>query len=230
MTDIQQQIKEALKKCNTDYYTPNESDIEISYKAREWLTHQQQIIEQQAILIQQLRGALGYPVPWHIIENPDIINGIAEAMSQQLEQQAAEIEKLKFDDEERHALHLEIERQAVEIAKAKSEIEFQVKRNDEQREIYFKMEKQVLDQTAKIKVLECDNDMLEEIVSEQAAKIERAKEIGKHLKSYRLGIESKLEIAVKALEHYAKWIVWEVDSMGNTARQALVEIQGDEQL
>ncbi|HSW65053.1 MAG TPA: hypothetical protein VLH56_17340 [Dissulfurispiraceae bacterium] len=40
-------------------------------------------IERLNTYIHQLRGALGYAVPGHIPENPDILNGIADALSKQ---------------------------------------------------------------------------------------------------------------------------------------------------
>ena len=59
------------------------------------IRHQAFIISQQSTLIHQLRGALGYPVQGDIIGNPEIVNGIAEALSQQLSEQAETIERLK---------------------------------------------------------------------------------------------------------------------------------------
>lgn len=41
-------------------------------------------IEQLILLIEQLRGALGYPVKGDIPENPEIVNGIAQALNQRL--------------------------------------------------------------------------------------------------------------------------------------------------
>ena len=54
----------------------------------------QQLAEKD-IYIHQLRGALGYTVPGSICENPDILNGIADALQRQLAEKTAEVNRLK---------------------------------------------------------------------------------------------------------------------------------------
>jgi hypothetical protein len=65
-----------------------------------WL--QKRVMELEAALaekdryIHQLRGELGYPCPGDIPPNPDIHNGIAEAIAEALEEQIAEKDKLLY--------------------------------------------------------------------------------------------------------------------------------------
>jgi hypothetical protein len=63
------------------------------------------------IYIEQLRGALGYSIPDHIRENPEIKNGIAEALYQQLETTQSE---LKLADQLRTIRDEEFEELKVE--------------------------------------------------------------------------------------------------------------------
>ena len=53
------------------------------------------ILEEKEIYIEQLRGALGYSVSGDIRENPDIHNGIAEALHQQISEKEARIKGLE---------------------------------------------------------------------------------------------------------------------------------------
>lgn len=62
---------------------------------REAMTDLFKISAKQHLLIHQLRGALGYAVPGDIIENPDIKNGIAEALSRQVEELREENKRLE---------------------------------------------------------------------------------------------------------------------------------------
>ncbi len=51
-------------------------------------------VERLAVLVEQHRGALGYPIPCSIPENPDIRNGLAEAFQEQLSRLQQEVEHL----------------------------------------------------------------------------------------------------------------------------------------
>jgi hypothetical protein len=77
MKPIEEQLTEILRK-HSKYWEQEEHDID-------YATELVDNIPKLVVYIYQLREALGYNVPGHINENPNIKNGIAEALEQEVE-------------------------------------------------------------------------------------------------------------------------------------------------
>jgi hypothetical protein len=103
------------------------------------------LLRERDVYIHQLRGALGYPVPGDIAENPDIKNGIAEALQIQLREREGEIATLRLEyiklifplyDKEEEIAILKAELHAVENTLCLESIEHKatIKAFDEQEQ------------------------------------------------------------------------------------------------
>lgn len=87
MKNFEEQYPDMLRKYSK-YWDSEEHDIDLAT----WLVDR---VPMLIVYVHQLRGALGYPVPGHIRENPDILNGIADALSRELEELRAENKQLE---------------------------------------------------------------------------------------------------------------------------------------
>lgn len=87
MKPIEEQLPEILRKYS-EYWAQEEHDVDFASSLINY-------IPGLVGYIYQLRGALGYNVPGYIKDNPDIVNGIAEAQRIQLEEVRQENERLQ---------------------------------------------------------------------------------------------------------------------------------------
>lgn len=77
--ELLREIETVLAHCGGEHFPESVNNYAIvQANATDWL---RLLIKEHY----QLRGALGYEVPGHIIENPDIQSGIAQALEQQNE-------------------------------------------------------------------------------------------------------------------------------------------------
>lgn len=77
--ELLREIETVLERCGGEHFPESVNNYAtVQANATGWL---RLLIKEHY----QLRGALGYEVPGHIIENPEIQNGIAQAIEKQNE-------------------------------------------------------------------------------------------------------------------------------------------------